>query len=183
MVNTSKIIDFDIFKSVHCSILKCIFINSTQLQNYEFIFNIEDYFWFVLWALCNLRKQWRIHAGRQVGGVSFAGGVRVDITCSCQPFQEYCQQCQEIVNLSSTTSDNRIGKKQKNCQPKSGKNKEVFQRYSVTAAGQVIPYLNNWKAKTPIRSIIGRGMTLAIKRKLLRSTRRIVQCMGNIPAP
>ena len=91
MVNTSKIIDFDIFKSIHCSILKCIFINSKQLQNYEFIFNIEDLFWFVLWALCNMREQWRIHAGRQVGGVSFAGGARVDITCSCQPFQEYCQ--------------------------------------------------------------------------------------------
>lgn len=63
--------------------------------------------------------------------------------CSCQPFLEYRQQCQEIVNLSSTTSDNRIRKKQKKCQPKSGKDKEMFQRYSVTAAGQVIPYLNN----------------------------------------
>ena len=34
-----------------------------------------------------------------------------DITCSCQPFQECCQQCQEIVNLSSTTSDNLIRKR------------------------------------------------------------------------
>ena len=111
MVNTSKIIDFDSFKSVHCSYLKCIFINSTQLQNYEFIFNIEDYFWFALWALCNLRKQWRVHAGRPAGGVSFAGGARVDITCSCQPFQECCQRCRGNVNLSSTTSDNLIRKR------------------------------------------------------------------------
>ncbi|MCR5134705.1 MAG: hypothetical protein K6B12_03630, partial [Clostridiales bacterium] len=35
----------------------------------------------------------------------------------------YCQQCQEIVNLSSTTSDTLIRKKQKKCQPKSGKDK------------------------------------------------------------
>ena len=34
-----------------------------------------------------------------------------------------------------------------------------------------------------LRSIIGRGMALAIKRILLRSTCRIVQCMGTIPAP
>ena len=34
-----------------------------------------------------------------------------DIACSCQPFQEYCQQCQENVNLSSTTSDNLIRKR------------------------------------------------------------------------
>ena len=34
---------------------------------------------------------------------------------------EIRQQCQEIVNFSSTTSDTLIRKKLKKCQPKSGK--------------------------------------------------------------